>query len=120
MNIGIDIDNVISNFDTCLLEEYIKLDKALRNNGIINKNAEYITKGMFDFTKEESNNFYYNNIERIVKNLTPHHNAKKYINKLKKMEIKYILFQIEIMMNIQILMKRQKNGYRNITYIMIN
>ena len=84
MNIGLDIDNVISNFDTCLLEEYIKYDKTLRNKGIINENAEYITRGMFDMTDEESDTFYYNNIERIAKNLKPLHNAKKYIDKLKE------------------------------------
>lgn len=31
MKIGIDIDNVISNFNEVLLNEYIKHDKELRN-----------------------------------------------------------------------------------------
>jgi len=42
MRIGIDLDNVISNFNYVLLEEYIKYDKSLRNNGVINENAKYI------------------------------------------------------------------------------
>ncbi len=37
MNIGIDIDNVISKFDEAL-EEFLKQDKELRNTGIINPN----------------------------------------------------------------------------------
>ena len=38
MNIGIDIDNVISKFDEALEEEFLKHDKELRNTGIINPN----------------------------------------------------------------------------------
>ena len=41
MKIGIDIDNVISNFNDTLLTEYLLHDKELRNSGIINKNADY-------------------------------------------------------------------------------
>ena len=37
MNIGIDIDNVISKFDEAL-EEFLKQDEELRNTGIINPN----------------------------------------------------------------------------------
>ena len=50
MKIGIDIDNVISNFDDILLNEYLLHDKKLRNSGIINKDADYIRKGMFDWS----------------------------------------------------------------------
>ena len=39
MKIGIDIDNVISNFNDTLLTEYLLHDKELRNSGIINKNV---------------------------------------------------------------------------------
>lgn len=63
MRIGIDIDNVISNFNETLLNEYLLHDKRLRNSGIINKNAEYIRKGMFDWSLEEEEKFYKNNIE---------------------------------------------------------
>ena len=58
MKIGIDIDNVISNFNDTLLNEYLQHDKKLRNSGIINKNAEYIRKGMFDWNEDEETNFY--------------------------------------------------------------
>ena len=37
MKIGIDIDNVISNFNDTLLNEYLLHDKELRNSGIIIK-----------------------------------------------------------------------------------
>ena len=82
MKIGIDIDNVISNFNDTLLNEYLIHDKTLRNNGIINKNAKYIRNGMFDWNEEEEKSFYKNNIERIVKNLGIIEGAKEYIDKL--------------------------------------
>ena len=84
MRIGIDIDNVISSFDNSLLKEYIKHDKTLRNTGIINENADYIRRGMFDWTLEEEKTFYNENIERIAQELKPIYNAKKYIDKLKE------------------------------------
>lgn len=83
MKIGIDIDNVISKFNESLLEEYIKHDKELRNTGIINPKADYIRKGMFDWTEQEEKDFYYNNIERIATNLKPIDDSAYYIQKLK-------------------------------------
>ena len=83
MKIGIDIDNVISKFNEKLLEEYLIHDKALRNTGIINENL-YIRKGMFDWSKEEEETFYYNNIEKIAKKLEMIEDASKYIKKLKE------------------------------------
>ena len=82
MRIGIDIDNVISNFNDTLLTEYILHDKELRNSGIINKDADYIRKGMFDWNEDEETNFYKNNIERIAKKLGVIEGAKEYIDKL--------------------------------------
>ena len=82
MKIGIDIDNVISNFNDTLLNEYLLHDRNLRNKGIINKNADYIRKGMFDWKEEEEKSFYKNNIERIAKKLEVIDGAKEYIDKL--------------------------------------
>ena len=82
MKIGIDIDNVISNFNDTLLTEYLLHDKELRNSGIINKNADYIRKGMFDWNEDEETDFYKNNIERIAKKLGVIEGAKEYIGKL--------------------------------------
>lgn len=84
MRIGIDIDNCISNFDDELLNEYLKHDKELRNTGIINENPIYITIDMFDWSEEESDEFYYTNIQRIARNLKPLKNAKKVIDQLKQ------------------------------------
>ena len=83
MKIGIDIDNVISNFNDMLLEEYLEHDKTLRNTGIVNPNV-YITKGMFDWTREENDDFYSKNIQRIAENLKPIKDSKETIDKLKK------------------------------------
>ena len=83
MNIGIDIDNVLSNFDEELLKEFMAHDKELRNSGIVNKDA-YITRGMFDWSKDEFNDFYYKNIERIAKNLRVIDEAPEYLKKLRE------------------------------------
>ena len=83
MRIGVDIDNVFSNFNYELLREYIIHDKEINGNGIINKD-EYIRK-MFDWKDEEEKKFYKENIERIVVNLKPIKNCAKYIRKLKEM-----------------------------------
>lgn len=83
MRIGIDIDNVISNFDEELLREFLKHDKELRGTGIVN-NENNITKGMFDWTKKEQDDFYCKNIERIAKNLDIINNAPEYIEKLRE------------------------------------
>ena len=85
MKIGIDIDNVISNFNEVLLNEFLNHDRELRNTGIID-NDVYITKGMFDWSKEELDEFYYNNIERIAKSLNVLEEAPEYIRKLKEEE----------------------------------
>ena len=82
MRIGIDIDNVISNFDEVLKKEFLEHDKALRNTGIVDDNLD-ITSGMFDWSKEEVCDFYYPNIERIVKSLSLIDGSKEYIDKLK-------------------------------------
>ena len=83
MNIGIDIDNVLSNFNEKLLREFLEHDKELRNSGIANKDA-YITRGMFDWSKDEFDDFYYKNIERIAKNLKVIDEAPEYIKKLRE------------------------------------
>ena len=83
MNIGIDIDNVISNFNEVLKEEFLKHDKELRNTGIVNPNL-YVTQGMFDWSEDEIWGFYLENIERIAKSLEVKPGAKEYIDKLKE------------------------------------
>ena len=83
MRIGIDIDNCISNFNDILLEEYLKHDKELRNTGIINEEPYNVTIGMFDWSKEENDDFYYNNIQRIAISLKPLKDSKEIIDKLK-------------------------------------
>lgn len=83
MKIGIDIDNVISNFNDELLKEYLKHDRKLRNTGIINGDV-FIRYGMFDWTEKEETEFYKNNIERIAIKLKPLNRATETIKKLKE------------------------------------
>lgn len=84
MRIGVDIDNVLSNFNEVLLKKFLEHDKELRNTGIINPNAGYITRGMFDWTTEEINEFYNNVVEEMIKNLDVLDGAQEYISKLRK------------------------------------
>lgn len=83
MKIGIDIDNVISNMDDTLIDEYLKHDKELRGTGIINHNPYNVRCGMFDWSKEEEETFYKENIERMAKNFRPLNGSKRIIDKLK-------------------------------------
>ena len=69
MKIGVDIDNVITDFDDYLLKEMIKEDKNKRNAGIINKNARRILDGMFDWTQEEWKAFLADNMENMAKQM---------------------------------------------------
>ncbi len=85
MNIGLDIDNVITAFDSAILKELLLEDKNKRNVGLINKNVRHINRGVFDWTDwthEEIDEFYNSNMERIAKDLKPRRNCKKYMDKL--------------------------------------
>lgn len=81
MRIGVDIDNVLSNFNEVLLNDYINHDKELRNNGIVNNNV-YIRK-MFDWSEDEEKQYYKENIERLASLFEPIKDCSKYIKKLR-------------------------------------
>ncbi len=82
MRIGVDIDNVLSNFNEVLLDNYINHDKQLRNNGIVN-NGVYIRK-MFDWSEDEEKQYYSENIERLADLFEPIKDCSKYIKKLRE------------------------------------
>lgn len=82
MRIGLDIDNVILDTDKYLRNEMLKEDKKKRNRGIINKHADYILSGMFDWSKDEIEAFLIENMENIAKKVKPIAGARKYIRKL--------------------------------------
>ena len=82
MNIGLDIDNVITAFDNDILKEFLLEDKNKRNAGIVNKNARHINHGMFDWSETEVDEFYNNNMERIAKNLKPRRNCLLQVGKI--------------------------------------
>lgn len=82
MNLGIDIDNVVSDFDGELKKEFLKEDKRKRNTGVINSKL-HIVSGQFDWSKEEVDNFLNANMERIAQNLKPRRNARKVLEELR-------------------------------------
>lgn len=59
MIIGLDIDNVITNFDVAIFNGFLIEDKNKRNTGIINKKARHIVSGMFDWTQAEIDDFFH-------------------------------------------------------------
>ena len=81
MRIGLDIDNVITDFDKTLLEEFKKEDKNKRNKGIINPDGNWI-KDFFDWSKEEYHEFYHKNMQEFAKKFDPRDGAKYYMDKL--------------------------------------
>jgi len=82
MRIGLDIDNVITNFDEVVLAEFLVEDRNKRGAGIINPNADWIARGMFDWSQDEIHDFFKENMEEISKKLQPLDGARYFINKL--------------------------------------
>lgn len=82
MRIGLDIDNVITNFDEVVLAEFLNEDKNKRNTGVVNPNADWIARGMFDWSQDEVHMFFNENMEEISKRLRPLDESKYYMNKL--------------------------------------
>ncbi len=56
IKIGLDIDDTICNSSEVSLRYALEFDRTLRNTGIIDEN-HYITRGMFDWNKEETELF---------------------------------------------------------------
>ena len=81
MRIGLDIDNVIADFDKEVLKELEKEDANKRNKGIINPNERYVSF-FFDWSIEEIREFYAKNMERMAKNFDLREDVKFYMDKL--------------------------------------
>ena len=82
MHIGIDIDNVLSNFSDVLLNEYKKHDNAINGKGIVHQGL-YI-RDMFNWDKEYEKNFYKENIEYFASLFEPIEECSKYVKLLKE------------------------------------
>ena len=82
MRIGVDIDNVLSNFNDILLNEYKKHDKSINGKGIVNQDV-YI-RDMFNWDKEYEEKFYKENIEYFASFFEPIKECSKYIKLLKE------------------------------------
>ncbi len=83
MRIGLDIDNVIADFDKKLLEECEKEDRKKRNSGIVNPYAGNVSL-LFDWSKEERIDFFAENMEMFAAELEPRKDVKKYMELLLK------------------------------------
>lgn len=81
MRIGLDIDNVITDFDKKILKELKREDKNKRNNGIVNPESSWVDY-LFDWSNEEIEDFYKRNMQEFAKVLEPRKDAKYYMDKL--------------------------------------
>ena len=82
MRIGVDIDNVLSNFNEILLNKYIEHDKSINGKGIVNQDV-YI-RDMFNWDKEYEEKFYKENIEYFTSLFEPIEECSKYVKLLKE------------------------------------
>lgn len=81
MKIGLDIDNVIAAFDKGILEAFLELDKQKRNRGIINSGGRWIAD-MFDWSREEIDEFFVLHMENLAKRLEVRDGAREYMVRL--------------------------------------
>lgn len=101
MRIGLDIDNVVTNFDKKILEEFYKEDKNKRNKGLVNPKGSWI-KNMFDWSNDEIENFFNDNMQEFTKVLEPREDALDEIlcesinNRIKKYKDLSVMNKINI------------------------
>ena len=81
MRIGLDIDNVIADFDKEVLKELTKEDVNKRNKGIINPKERYVSF-FFDWSLDEIRDFYAENMEKMAKKFELREDVKYYMDKL--------------------------------------
>lgn len=81
MKIGLDIDNVIADFDREMIKALTKEDSKKRNKGIVNKYERYAAL-LFDWSKEEIRDFFTKNMQEIAKKLELREDVKYYMDKL--------------------------------------
>lgn len=79
MIIGIDIDNVLADYNGALEKVYAKFTKK-HHIKLKDKNAYF--RQMYDWDEKEEQKFYYDNIEKMIKNLQPQKHCQKIITKL--------------------------------------
>lgn len=81
MRIGLDIDNVVTDFDKKMLEEFLREDKNKGGKGIVNPNGNWI-KDFFNWAEEDVTKFMNDNMETFASQLEPRKDAKYYMDKL--------------------------------------
>ena len=90
MVIGLDVDNVIADFDKPVMEAIVKSGKK------IVRTDTPLYKDRFDWTVEEKNKYFAKNIEKIAKKLPVRKNARFVINKLKELGNKIVIISHRI------------------------
>lgn len=90
MNIGIDLDDTITDIQDDMLELAIKYDNTLRGNGIVNKDKLFIAE-KFDWSKEERDYFFKNIRLKVVLKAKIRENVREVLNILKKRGYKIIV-----------------------------
>lgn len=81
MRIGLDIDNVVSDFDKKVEYECAIEDRRKRNRGMVNPDADWIPR-FYDWSYDEVEGFFEENMEEFAKVLELREGALEYMTKL--------------------------------------
>lgn len=81
MKIGLDIDNVVSDFDKKIEEEVAREDKNKRGRGIVNPSADWIPR-FYDWSYDEVEGFFNDHMQEFAKTLEVRKGAKEYMTRL--------------------------------------
>ncbi len=86
MIIAMDIDDVVARYTQPMVQYAVVYNKNVvkSNRGLIKPDAKWITKGMFDWTKEDGENFENETIKLVYKNQRVVSGAKQFINLMKQ------------------------------------
>lgn len=90
IKIGLDIDDTICNSSEVSLRYALEFDKTLRNTGIVDAN-HYITRGMFDWSKEEIKQFSSLYFDYTALEAIPYPGVKEAFDKWHKLGYQIIL-----------------------------
>lgn len=81
MRIGLDIDNVVSDFDKKIEEEVAREDKKKRGSGIVHPDADWIPR-FYDWSYEEVEGFFNEHMQDFAAALDVRQGAWEYMEKL--------------------------------------
>ena len=90
MNIGIDLDNTITDLHDSIIKYGLEYNREISGNGIKNKNA-YEIEDIFDWNNQDCINFRRFVTENVLPNIEPRKGVCEYLEKIQKEHKIYII-----------------------------